>query len=82
MSLRSALREYEKTGKLSVLLPFARRKFHDAHEDARYFIQLRQLSGGPAEVVMCLPETPPGMRRDAAGVVVVAAAADFASLLA
>lgn len=80
MGLRSALREHEKTGKLTVLLPFARRKFAYANEDLRE-IQLRQLLGGPCEVVTFQKTTPQGMRRDAAGVVVVSSAESWEALL-
>jgi len=39
MTLKDALREYAKTGKLTVLLPYARKRYASAHEDPR-FIQL------------------------------------------
>ena len=69
--LRDALKEYAKTGKLSELVPLARKKYAYAHPEP-YEIQLRLLPDQQPEVVMFIPETPQNMRRGADGVVVVA----------
>lgn len=79
--LAAALKETARTGKLTPLLPFVRQKFSYADADPRE-IQIRQLPGGPCEVVMFHVATPEGMQRDAAGVVVVSSAESWAALLA